>query len=105
MVLLDARSFVVDVQRRNDSVGDHPRAKRSRGTFGNPALKDELNLFGTTDVEVLPNHFLEEDPSAYRAIEHLGKREFDLENGKLIAVTSLAILGSEGMRQEPQPFA
>src|SRR3954471_24051356 len=54
VVLLDACSFVVDVQRRNDSVGDHPRAKRPRRASSDPAFKDQLNLFGTPDVEILP---------------------------------------------------
>lgn len=66
MVLLDACSFVVDVQRRNDSVGDHPRAKRPRRASRHPAFKDQLNLFGTPDVEILPDAFLEEEPSADR---------------------------------------
>ena len=34
VVLLDARLLVVDMQRRNHSIGDHPRAKRSRVCVG-----------------------------------------------------------------------
>src|SRR5207249_2950441 len=72
VILLNARSLVVDMEGRNHSVGDNPRAKWSGRAFRNPALKDELDLFGAANVEVLPDYFLAENPSAYRAVEPLG---------------------------------
>src|SRR3954469_3959185 len=45
VVLLDARTFVVDVQRWNDTVGDHAGAERSRRSLCYPPVENELYLF------------------------------------------------------------
>jgi len=58
VILLDARPLVVDVQRRNHSVGDDPGAERSRRASGDPTVEDQLNLLGASDVQVFTNHFL-----------------------------------------------
>jgi len=98
VVLLDARSFVVDMQGRNHSVGDHVRAKRSRFTSGDPTVEDQLHLFGASHVQIFTNYFFEEDSSADRSVEHLGEGEFDLQDGELIAVSGLSVPAGEGMR-------
>src|SRR5207249_7893899 len=40
VVLLDARSFIVDVQRGGDALGDDPRAEAAGGAAGDPAAED-----------------------------------------------------------------
>ena len=54
--------LVVDVQRRDDAVGDDAGAEAPRGAAGDAARsKIKLHLVGAADVEVLADHFLEED--------------------------------------------
>ena len=93
VILLNARSLVVDMEGRNHSVGDNPRAKWSGRAFRNPALKDELDLFGAANVEVLPDYFLAENPSAYRAVEPtvepLGGK-FHLQDGRSLRRWTMA---------------
>jgi hypothetical protein len=105
VVLLDAGGFVVDVQGRNNSIGDDPGAKWPRRSFDDPAIKDQLNLLGASNVQVLPNYFFKEDPPADRTVQHLGQRKLDLQDRELIAVSRLPISGREGMWQQAQPFA
>ena len=61
MILLDPGVLVVDVQRRNDAVGQDARAKPARRPLGDAALEDQLHLIGPAEVEVLADDFLEED--------------------------------------------
>ena len=68
MVLLDAGSFVVDVQRGDHSIGDDPGTKGTGCASDDPAIKNELHLFGTTDVQVFSDHVFKEDASADRPI-------------------------------------
>ena len=72
---------------------------------GDPTVEDQLHLLGPADVQVFANYFLEENPPADRPVKHLGEREFDLQDGELIAVSGLPVQGGEGMRQQAQPFA
>jgi hypothetical protein len=68
-------------------------------------VKDELHLLGTTDVQVFLDHVFKEDASADRSIQYLGKRKFDLEDGKLITLSGLTVLAGEGVGESSQPFA
>lgn len=99
VILLNARSLIVDVQGRNDTVGNYSSTKRSRCPSGDPSLKDQLDLFGAADIEVFANYLFEENPPTDRTVEHLCQRKFDLQDGKLIPVSSLPVFGREGMRQ------
>ena len=56
MILLDARAFVVDVQRSNHAVGNDARAEGSGRGFGDAAIEDRLHLFGSAQIEILANH-------------------------------------------------
>ena len=105
VVLLDARSLVIDVQRGNNAVGYDAGAKRPGGTSGYPAIEDRLNLFGTAGIEIFANHVLEKDPSADWPVKYLSKRKLDLQDGELIAVAGLPVFGRERMGQQAQPFA
>ena len=73
VVLLDARTFVVDVQRWNDTVGDHAGAERPRRSLCYPSVENELYLFGATDIEVLANDLFEEDAAADSPVQHLSE--------------------------------
>src|SRR5207247_1689909 len=99
MVLLNARSFVIDVEGRDHPVGDDSGAKRSRRASGHPAIEDQLNLLGASRVQILPYPFFEKYPSANRLVEHLGQRKLDLQDGELIAVSRLLVRGGERMGQ------
>ena len=71
--MLNARTFIVDVQRWNDTVGDHAGAERSRRSLCYPSVENELYLFGAADVEVLANDLFEEDAAAERSVQHLSE--------------------------------
>src|SRR6266478_6573905 len=53
VILLNARAFVVDVQRRDHAVGDHARAEGSGRGFGDAAVEDQLHLLGPSQIEIL----------------------------------------------------
>src|SRR5579875_672344 len=105
VVLLDARSLIVDVQGRNHAIGNHPGSEQSGRTFGDPAVEDPLHLLGPADVQVFPNHFFEEDATGQWSVENLGEGKFDLENGELITIPGLTVARGERVRQETKPLA
>jgi hypothetical protein len=105
VILLDACAFVIDVQGRDYAVGDDARAEGAGRRFGHAAVKDQLHLFGTAQIEVLANHVLKQHASAHRTIQHLRQRQLDLPDRKLIAIPGGAIRRRVGMRQTRQPLA
>ena len=68
-------------------------------------VEDQADLVGAADVEVVADDLLEEDPPRHRRIEHLGQREFGLQDRGLVAVAGGLILGGERVRQIAQPLA
>jgi hypothetical protein len=64
-----------------------------------------LHLVGAAEVEVLADHLLEEDAAGQRPIQDLGQGELGLEDGDLVAVAGLPVLGGEGVGQAGQPLA
>src|SRR6516165_4212899 len=105
VILLDPGVLVMDVQRRGHILRHHPRAKPGAGVAQYPAIKDELHLLWTAEVEVLPNHLLEEQSAMHRAVQDLGGRELALQDRDRIAIAGLAVSASEWVREHPQPFA
>src|SRR5664280_1021107 len=75
VVLLDLGVLVVDVQGRDDAVGDDPGAEAARGRVvalaDDAPVEDQTNLVGAANVEVLVQHLLEEDSPGHRSVEHL----------------------------------
>src|SRR5262249_38845687 len=61
VILLDAALLVVDVERRHDALGDHPRAEPAGCAPGHLAVEHEAYLAGSADVQVLADDLLEED--------------------------------------------
>ena len=105
VVLLDARVLVVDVQRRDDPVGDDAGAIPRGGASVDAPVEDQLHVVGATHVEVLAQHLFEEDPSLRRSVEHLGPSELRLQNRDIVADAPLPVAGRERMRQPRQPLA
>src|ERR1700685_100056 len=60
VILLDMAVFVIDVQRWGHPLGDDAGPQRRSLPSRQPSLKDELNLLGTAQIEVLADHLLEE---------------------------------------------
>jgi hypothetical protein len=79
--------------------------KGARSGFGDAPVEDQLHLFGSAQIEILSDHLLEEDSATYRTVQHLGEREFELPDGKLVAVARSEVCGRIGMRQTAEPFA
>jgi hypothetical protein len=106
VVLLDLGMLVVNVDRWRYSLRDDPGAKAPGSAFDDSAAKDERHLVGTTEIEVVADDFLEEDPSGERAIQDLGEGERCLEDREVIAVaTSPAIRPGEGMGKDSKPLS
>src|SRR5207244_2010185 len=71
VVLLDARSFVIDMQRGGDARGEDAGAEAAGRAAGDAPAENQLDLIGPPDVEVLADHLLEEDAAGGRAVEDL----------------------------------
>src|SRR5205807_312196 len=69
-----------------------------------PAIENQLHLVGSSDIQVLANDFLEEDPAGDRTIQDLGQRELGLQHRDLIPVTGLPVFPRKWMRQLAEPF-
>ena len=104
MILLDPRTLVVDVQRRCYPLGDHAGAEPTRRLLGDPPLEDQLHVIGPADVEVLADHFLEEDAAGGGTVEDLGQGELSLKDRNVVAIAGCSILGREGVRDARQPL-
>ena len=85
------------MQGGDDSIGDDSCTKGAGRGLGDPTIKDKLNLFGTTDVQVFSDDFFKEDAAAHGLIQNLSEGKFELENGELITVSGLTVVGGEGM--------
>jgi hypothetical protein len=72
---------------------------------GDLTVEHQAHLTGPAEIEVLPDHLLEEDASRHRLIEHLGERKLGLQDGERIAIAGGAITRRKRMRQAAQPLA
>jgi hypothetical protein len=90
-VLLEARVLVIDVERGDHPVGEHPGSKTPRCLLRHTAAKDQLDHVRTADVEILPADLLQEDAATQRTVQDLGQGELGLQDGQLIAVAGLTI--------------
>ena len=86
-------------------MGDDAGAKPCPCIARDPAIEDELDLFGAAKIEVLADHLFEEHAAVRRAVEHLCGRELRLQDRDVIAVAGFAVCRCKGVRQQPQPFA
>jgi hypothetical protein len=86
VLLLDPAFLVVDVQRRGDALGDDARAEATGCATGDLAAEHQADLAGAADIEVLADHFLEEDAPGDRLVEHLDEGELGLQDGQLVAI-------------------
>jgi len=60
VVLLDARTLVVDMQRWRYLLGQNAGAKAPERGAGDPAVEHQLDLLGVAEIEVLADHLLTE---------------------------------------------
>lgn len=104
-VLLDLRVLIADMQRGDDPLGEDPGAEDARGTLGDAPVEDQADLLGTTQIEVLPDQFLEQMTPGHGSVEDLGAGEFGLKDRQFIAEAGGTIRGGEGLGQAGKPFA
>src|SRR3974377_1227994 len=105
VILLDPGVFVVDVERGCDALGEDAGAHPPRGSAGDPAIEDQLDLLGTTEIEVLADDLLEEHAAMRRAVEHLGQGKLGLQDRDVVAVPGFSIRLGERVWQAAQPLA
>ena len=82
VVLLDPRVLVVHMQRRDDPVGNDAGAIPRGGASADAPVEDQLHVVGSSHVEVLAHHLLEEDPSGQRSVEDLGAARIRLAGSR-----------------------
>src|SRR5262249_41407303 len=87
------------------SFGQHPRAKPPWPSSGHASVEDQLHLVGASQIQVLADDLLEKDASGQGPVENLRQGELCLQDGHVVAVASLAILGRERVGQPCQPLA
>src|SRR5260370_35380271 len=76
VVLLYSRMLVVDVQGGDHALGDDPGAEPARRgprpLADDPPAEDEPHLARAADVQLVPDHRLDEDPPGHWRLQHLG---------------------------------
>src|ERR1051325_9577861 len=100
-----SNSPVIDVQRRNDTLGQNACAKTSWRAPSHTPLKDQLHLIGSAKVQILADDLFEEDASRLRTVENLRQRELRLQDRNVILIAGLALSGSVGMWYFSEPLA
>ena len=105
VILLDPGVLVIDVEGGCDAVGEDAGAPASGGAAGDPAIKDQLDLIGPAEIEVLADHLFEKQPAVHRAIEHLGQRKLGLKDRNIVAEAGGLIGRGERMGEKAQPLA
>ena len=86
-------------------MGEDAGAPVSGGAAGDPAIKDQLDLIGPAEIEVLADHLFEKQPAVHRAIEHLGQRKLGLKDRNIVAEAGGLIGRGERMGEKAQPLA
>src|SRR5437588_341249 len=69
VILLDAALLVIDMERRHHTIGDHTGTKAARCAPPDPSVEYQGHLTGPPEIEVLPDHLLEEDAPGHRLTE------------------------------------
>ena len=107
MGLVSAAVLVIDVPGRRDALRNdaRPATAAGDGTALEFAAKDQLNLFGPAQSQMLANDFLEEAATAGAPVPHLGEGELGLQHRESIAIARAPVGGTEGMGQSGQPLA
>jgi len=79
VILLDPGVLVIDVEGGCDALGEDAGAEPSRGAPGDPPIKDQLDLVGPAEIEVLADHLFEKQPAVHRegSKYRSGSRPFD----------------------------
>ena len=103
-VLLEERTFVVEPQAGNHLMRDEPGAEAGLGVVRNAAVKDQLHVFGASEINVVAQHLLEEQPARERTIKDLRAGELGLLNKQLIAEAGRTVFGRKRMRQPLGPL-
>ena len=67
--------------------------------------KISLHLVRPTDVEVLPDDRLEEEPPRARLVQDLGQGELGLQDRAVVAIPGLVVRGRERGGQPVEPLA
>jgi hypothetical protein len=65
--MLDPGVLVIDVEGGGDALGEDAGTQPSRGAAGNAAIKDQLDLVGAVEIEVLADHLFEKQPAMHPA--------------------------------------
>ena len=75
VILLDRGVLVISVQARGDAVGDNPGAEHSWCSVwafaDQPASEDQADLIGATNIEVVADDLLEEQPTGHGLVQCL----------------------------------
>ena len=101
VILLEVRVLIIDVQRRDDPLSYDARPASAAGDsrFAHFARKDQLHRFGSAQIDVLPDDFLEKLPPVPRVIPNLSEGKLRLQHREPVAKAGLSVCRWIGVRQ------
>jgi hypothetical protein len=109
VILLDPAGLELDVQRRDDAIGEDPGAEAARcgplAAPDDPPVEDGGHAVGSTEVDVVADDLFEEDPHSNGTVEDLGERELGLKDRDVVAIPRSAFRDGERMRKAGRPLA
>ena len=80
-VLLDTGGFVITAQRGIDAFGQYPSPEWTRCRAVESPIKDQHDLIGSTDVEVIANDPFKPHPASLRSVKYIGVGDLKLAEG------------------------
>jgi hypothetical protein len=80
------------------------RVRNRPGVPADSAVEDQPDLVRPAQVEVVPDHLLEEDPAGHGLVEHLGQGELGLQDRHVVPVAGGPVRSGERVRQASQPL-
>jgi len=93
----------VDLNRRLDAAVDHAGEEASRRLAADPTPKDDRDVVGPAQRELVADRLLEPGPAGLGAVEDPGVGQFELAEGELVAVAQPAVGRGERRGQPGLP--
>src|ERR1035437_3825901 len=102
-ILLDAGVLVERVDGYLGPAGDHLGGEFARRVLSDLAVEDELDLVGSTDIEIVGHGGFEDGTGTARGIEYDGVGHLDLAHRKLPPVPGGPVGSTERGRDDLHP--
>ena len=104
-MLLDPGVPVINMQRWDHPVGDYPYAEPVGCSSVDAAVKDQLDLTGSAEVQVLANYLFKQHSAGHGPVHHPCQRELRLQDRDPAAIAGPTVGRAVRVRQQPQALA